>query len=62
MVQLANEAGVKFTAAGSTFPYGIDDNDSNIRIAPSVPSLEEMNFAIDVLICAIKIALIEKNM
>ena len=62
VVQLASEAGVKFTAAGSTFPYGIDDNDSNIRIAPSVPSLEEMNFAIDVLICAIKIALIEKNM
>ena len=62
VVQLASEAGVKFTAAGSTFPYGIDDNDSNIRIAPSMPSLEEMNFAIDVLICSIKIALIEKNM
>lgn len=62
VVELANEAGVKFTAAGSTFPYRIDDNDSNIRIAPSVPSLEEMDFAIDVLISSIKIALIEKSL
>ncbi len=62
VVELASEAGVKFTAAGSTFPYRIDDNDSNIRIAPSVPSLEEMDFAIDVLISSIKIALIEKSL
>ncbi len=62
IVELASEAGVKFTAAGSTFPYKIDDNDSNIRIAPSVPSLEEMDFAIDVLISSIKIALIEKSL
>ena len=62
VVELANEAGVKFTAAGSTFPYKIDDNDSNIRIAPSVPSLEEMDFAIDVLISSIKIALMEKSL
>ena len=60
IVELASDAGVKFTAAGSTFPYRIDDNDSNIRIAPSVPTLEENNFAIDVLVCSIKIALIEK--
>ena len=60
IVSLASDAGVKFTAAGSTFPYRIDDNDSNIRIAPSVPSLDEMNFAIDVLTCAIRIALAEK--
>ena len=50
---------MKFTAAGSTFPYGIDDNDSNIRIAPSVPSMEEMSFAVDVLVESIKIALCE---
>ena len=60
IVSLASDAGVKFTAAGSTFPYRMDDNDSNIRIAPSVPSLDEMNFAIDVLTCAIRIALAEK--
>lgn len=62
VVELAAGAGVKFTEAGSTFPYHIDDNDSNIRIAPSVPSLEDMDFAIDVLIQSVKIALVEYNM
>ena len=60
VVALAAEAGVKFTAAGSTYPYMQDDSDSNIRIAPSVPTLIEMEYAIDVLICSIKIALLEK--
>lgn len=60
VVQLALDAGVKFTAAGSTYPYGIDDNDSNVRIAPSVPSLDELDYAIDVLVSSIKIALLEK--
>ncbi|MBD5091875.1 MAG: aminotransferase class I/II-fold pyridoxal phosphate-dependent enzyme [Clostridiales bacterium] len=59
IVSLAGEAGVKFTAAGSTYPYKRDALDSNIRIAPSVPSMEEMEFAIDVLISSIKIALLE---
>ncbi|MEG1529129.1 MAG: aminotransferase class I/II-fold pyridoxal phosphate-dependent enzyme, partial [Clostridia bacterium] len=54
IVGLAAEAGVKFTAAGATFPYGNDDNNSNIRIAPSVPSLDEMDYAVDVLISAVK--------
>ncbi len=62
VVSLASEAGVKFTAAGSTFPYRIDDNDSNIRIAPSIPTLDELGFAMDVLVCAIKIAFLEKNL
>ena len=60
VVQLALDAGVRFTAAGSTYPYGIDDNDSNVRIAPSVPSLDELDYAIDVLVSCIKIALLEK--
>ena len=60
IVGLAAGAGVKFTAAGSTYPYMKDENDSNIRIAPSVPSLAEMDFAIEVLISSIKIALLEK--
>ena len=59
IVEIAAEGGVKFTAAGSTFPYKIDDKNSNIRIAPSCPSLEEMDFAIDVLISAIKQARME---
>ncbi|MDE5601791.1 MAG: aminotransferase class I/II-fold pyridoxal phosphate-dependent enzyme [Clostridia bacterium] len=58
IVGLAQEAGVKFTAAGSTYPYKRDELDSNIRIAPSVPSMEEMAFAIDVLISCIKMVLL----
>ena len=45
MVKLASEAGVKLTPAGATFPYGRDPNDSNIRIAPTVPSVEQVNHA-----------------
>ncbi len=59
IVELCNEVGVKFTAAGATYPYKLDDANSNIRIAPSVPSLEDMEFAIDTLIVAIKIARME---
>lgn len=59
IVALSGEAGVKFTAAGATFPYRLDDNNQNIRIAPTVPTLEELSFAMDVLISAIKIARME---
>lgn len=60
IVEIAADTGVKFTAAGATYPYKRDDLNSNIRIAPSVPSLEELDFAMDVLIQAIKVARIEK--
>ena len=59
IVELAKTAGIIFTPAGSAFPYHIDDNDSNIRIAPSVPTLEELGTALDVLIVCIKIARME---
>lgn len=59
-VELAMQAGVRFTAAGSTYPYMRDETDSNIRIAPSVPSLTEMEFAMTVLISSIKLAFLEK--
>lgn len=62
VVALALEAGVKFTSAGSTYPYAVDPKDTNIRIAPSVPSLDEMKFAMDVLIRSIKLAFLEKSM
>ncbi len=58
-VALAKEAGVIFTGAGATFPYGVDPNDSNIRIAPSYPSLGELTVALEVLCCSAKIAYIE---
>ncbi len=59
IVELSSLAGVKFTAAGATFPYKNDDHDSNIRIAPSVPNLQEMDYAIEVLVSAIRQARIE---
>lgn len=58
-VELAKEAGVIFTSAGATYPYGIDPNDSNIRIAPSYPSVDELEVAMEVLCCSAKLAYIE---
>ncbi|WP_368901953.1 aminotransferase [Oceanobacillus oncorhynchi] len=49
VIRLAKEAGVTLTGAGAAFPYGRDPRDRNIRIAPSFPSLEEVEKAIDVL-------------
>ena len=45
VVALAKEAGVGATPAGATFPYGKDPRDSNIRIAPTFPSLDEVEQA-----------------
>lgn len=56
VVQLANEAGVKLTEAGATFPFGKDPEDRNIRIAPSFPSVAELTQATRVLATAIKLA------
>ena len=49
VVDLSKKMGVKFTEAGSTYPRGIDFNDSNIRIAPSYPPIEELQTAMQVL-------------
>jgi DNA-binding transcriptional MocR family regulator len=53
-VSLAGELGVKFTKAGSTWPYGKDPQDSNIRIAPTLPSLEQIRSAVQVLAVCIQ--------
>lgn len=60
VAELAREAGVKFTAAGATYPYGADPYDENLRIAPSVPTLSELEFATDVLIASVRLAIAEK--
>jgi DNA-binding transcriptional MocR family regulator len=54
VVSLAGELGVKFTQAGSTWPYGKDPRDSNIRIAPTLPSLEQIRIAVEVLAVCIQ--------
>lgn len=59
-VYLAKEAGVVFTGAGATYPYKRDPSDSNIRIAPSLPPLEELIVAMRVFCCCAKLAYYEK--
>lgn len=58
-VELAREAGVTMTGAGATWPGGIDPRDANIRIAPTLPPLEELSVAMDVFVCCVKIAALE---
>ena len=58
-IQLCAEAGVQFTAAGSCFPYGIDPEDKNVRIAPSYPSTQELYLSINVFCICQKIAALE---
>ena len=59
---LCNEAGVVMTDAGATYPYGIDPQDSNIRIAPSLPPVAELEQAMAVFCLCLKIAAFEKEM
>ncbi|MCI9579246.1 MAG: aminotransferase class I/II-fold pyridoxal phosphate-dependent enzyme [Oscillibacter sp.] len=57
---LCREAGVTMTSAGATFPYGKDPQDSNIRIAPSLPPVEELEQAMAVFCVCLKLAALEK--
>ncbi len=59
VVALCKEAGVVLTPAGATFPYKNDPEDKNIRIAPSYPTLDEMEKAMQVLCLCVKLAAAE---
>jgi DNA-binding transcriptional MocR family regulator len=62
IVRLAAEAGVKLTPAGATFPYGKDPEDRNIRIAPSVPTVDEIATAMDVFVVCVKLASVRERL
>ena len=57
---LCKEAGVTMTGAGATFPYGKDPADSNIRVAPSLPPVSELEQAVSVFCTCLKLAALEK--
>ena len=57
---LCRSAGVTLTEAGATFPYGIDPTDSNLRLAPTYPSDEDISLAMDILVLSTKLAALEK--
>ena len=59
-VQLCAEAGVALTPAGAAFPYGLDPEDKNIRIAPSLPPVEELKAAMEVFCVSLRLAALEQ--
>ena len=60
IVAKCKEGGMVLTGAGATYPYGVDPKDSNIRIAPSYPTLEELKTATEIFVLSVKLVSIEK--
>ena len=60
--QLMKEVGVVLTNVGATYPYGIDPEDKNLRLAPSYPTDDEIMLATKILVVAVKMAALEKLM
>ena len=56
IIRLSEEAGVKLTPAGSTFPYGQDPEDENIRLAPTFPSVQDLDQAMQVFVTCVQLA------
>lgn len=62
VVQLAAAIGVKLTPAGATFPYGEDAEDSNIRLSPTYPSLDDLSAAVEAFVVCVKLASIQDRL
>lgn len=62
VVGLAAEIGVKLTPAGATFPYGNDPQDSNIRLAPTFPGLDDVQAAADAFVVCVKLAAVRSRL
>jgi DNA-binding transcriptional MocR family regulator len=60
VVRLAGEAGVKLVPAGATFPYGKDPNDRNIRLAPTMPAVDDIRDAMDIFCTCVELAAVNK--
>lgn len=60
IIALCKGAGVTMTDAGATYPYRLDPNDSNIRIAPSFPTADELGQAMDLFVLCVKLASVRK--
>ena len=56
VVSLANSAGLQLTGAGATYPYGDDPNNSNIRIAPTFATLDEVTTAMSIVGLSVQLA------
>ncbi len=62
IVRLAGEAGVKLTPAGSTFPYGVDPEDKNIRLSPTFPPLADLSAAMEVFVNCVQLATVRQHL
>lgn len=62
VVRMADAVGVKLTAAGATFPYGKDPRDRNIRVAPTLPPLDQVALAMEVVACCVELVSIQRRL
>jgi DNA-binding transcriptional MocR family regulator len=61
VVAMAHAAGVKLTGAGATFPYGKNPRDRNIRLAPSLPGLDEIRQAMELVAICVQLVSLERE-
>ena len=62
IVQMAADIGVKLTPAGATYPYGNDPRDSNIRLSPTFPSLDDVRACADAFVVCVKLASVQSKL